>query len=78
MFLANINFGQSIFDYVQGEAKWVVLAIFVIVGVTFFFKKEFSKLIATLVIGVVVCLMVFNPEAVKDFMLGIGNLFVSN
>lgn len=78
MQLLNINFGQSIFDYVQGEAKWLVLAVFVVLGLIFAVKKEFSKLIGTLVIGVIACLLVFNPEAVKDFMIGIGNLFVSN
>lgn len=68
-----MDFGGNLLSWIQSQAQSLVLVGIIIIGVWLLFKKETSKLISFLIIGVAGILLVFNVTGVKDLLLQLGN-----
>jgi len=68
-----MDFGTNLLEWFQSNAKALVLVAVIFIGLYLAFKREFSKLIGFLIIGVIAVLFVFNTEAVVNIMLELGN-----
>jgi hypothetical protein len=65
--------GENIYNWLIGEARYIVMIGLAIFGLFFLFKRESSKLIGFILLAAVAILFVFNATGVIDFLLGVGN-----
>ncbi len=68
-----MDFGGNLLSWAQSQAQSLVLVGIIIIGVWLLFKRETSKLVAFLIIGLAAVLLVFNVTGVKDLLLNLGN-----
>lgn len=73
-----MNFGQNAFDWFIGNAQPLVLMAVAVIGLYLAFKREYTKLIGFLIIGIVAIGLVFNTVGAKDAMLNLFNRVVVN
>jgi multisubunit Na+/H+ antiporter MnhC subunit len=66
-----MNFGQNLYNWFLSNAQSLVLMAIVVIGIYLGFKREFSKLIGFLVVG-----LVFNASGVKDVLLQLFNKII--
>lgn len=67
-----MNFGQNIFNWLQGNLQPLVLCGIVACGVYFFVERKFSKILGLILVAIVAVGFVFATSSVKDLFL---NLF---
>lgn len=68
-----MNFGQNVFDWLIGNLQPIVI-IAVIVGVIICCaKREFTKLIAVVAVGVIAIGFTFNSSGTKNVLLNLYN-----
>ena len=65
--------GENIYNWIIGEARWIVMIGLAVFGVYFLFKRESSKLIGFILLAAVAILFILNGTGVIDFLLGLGN-----
>ena len=66
-----MNFGQNLYQWFLTNAQSLVLLAIVVIGLFLGVKREFSKLIALIAVG-----LVFNASGVKDVLLNLFNRIV--
>ena len=67
-----MNFGQNLYNWFLSNAQSLVLLAIVVIGLYLGFKREFSKLIISLIaVG-----LVFNAAGVKDILLELFNKII--
>ena len=66
-----MNFGQNLYNWFLSNAQSLVLMAIVVIGIYLGFKREFSKLIALIAVG-----LVFNAGGVKDVLLELFNRII--
>ena len=66
-----MNFGQNLYNWFLSNAQSLVLLAIVVIGLYLGFKREFSKLIAIIAVG-----LVFNAAGVKDILLELFNRII--
>lgn len=72
-----MNFGTNMYNWIMNNASPIYLGVLIFIGLWFLFRREFSKLPALAVIGVIGSLLIFNGDGVKNFLLAIGNSLIS-
>lgn len=72
-----MNFGTNLYNWIMNNASPIYLCALIGIGIWFIIKREFSKLPALAVIGVIGSLLIFNGDGVKNFLLAIGNSLIS-
>ena len=72
-----MNFGTNMYNWIMNNASPLYLGALIVIGVWFIVNREFSKLPALGVIGVIGSLLIFNGDGVKNFLLAIGNSLIS-
>ena len=73
-----MNFGLNLYNWFVGNAQYLVLLAIVIIGVYLGIKREFTKLIGFLVVGVLAVGLVFNTGGVKDVLLNLFNTIIGS
>ena len=68
-----MNVGQNLYNWFIGNAQYGVLIGIAALAVYFIAKKETTKLISTLIVGLIAIGLVFNTMGVKDFLLEVFN-----
>ena len=68
-----MNFGQNLYNWFLTNAQPLVMLGLVAIGIYLIIKREFTKLIGFLVIGVIAVALVFNTAGVKDVLLELAN-----